>query len=176
MAYNNDRLIHGIGYPLLTMYSIGVGGGVVGVVDPTYGALQIPFPIGCVKNIRFTPEDVQNVTAGSGQIKTERYGQRFACDMDITALDKELFQKLLAMYNMNNDINNGYEMRLWAYSYNYAGVDLMATDPDTIFWRVSFSGDFPFTYAGGTLTYKHGTQLGLIGSERIEKIPENWMA
>lgn len=176
--YNNDNLIHGIGYPELTMYhSVGTGG--VGVVlDPILGQLRLKLPYTTTENLVFSPEEVQYTTAAEGKIKKYRYGYRLSLDWLLGELEKNEYRKLIKMYNLDGDINRNYEMRLIIHSLNYAAAAeteaRTATTPDSIFWRVTFAGNFNFQYVS-KLIYKHSGQFGLVGSERIEEIPYIWI-
>ena len=175
--YNNANLIHGIGNPELRMYNGDGTGGVSPVIDPTLGELKLLLPYSTVDNIVFTPEETQDITADEGKIKKYRYGYRLSLDWTAGEIDKLEYRKLIKMYNLDGDINRNYEMRIVIHGQNNAAETeeaRIATTPDSIFFRVTFAGNFNFQYVA-KLIYKHSGQFGLIGSERIEEIHNLWI-
>jgi RNA recognition motif-containing protein len=179
MAFNNINLIHGIGNPVLQLFSASDGIGVVPYEDEDYGLLKIEFPNWVVTGIKFNPESVINNLA-LGSFREKRYGIRFSCGLDIREISKLNFQKLLSMWNLGDEIGTNYELRLYVHNYNFAAESesaRVASEPDNIFFRVRFSdNEFIFNYLSDNLQTKHATILNLIGAERLVKIPERWYA
>jgi len=175
--YNNPNLIHGIGNPILVLYNDIGTGGVSPVIDPTLGALKLQLPYSTIENLKFTPKQVQSITAAEGKIKTYRFGYRLSCSFLAGELEKNDFRRFIEIYNRSGDINRSYELRFYAHGYNEAATTAAAreaTTPDSIYYRVTFPDDLDFDYVV-KFAYKHKVAIGLVGSERLETVPYIWI-
>jgi hypothetical protein len=113
----------------------------------------------------------------TGNIRKYRRGYILALNFNIGELDRLDMRKLIKMYNLDADVNRSYEMRLVIHDRNWQATTeeaQLATTGDSIFFRVSFSGNYAFQYVA-KFVYKHSGQFNIIGSEMIDEIPYIWV-